>query len=129
MSLKATWFRDKLKKKAKRGFNGYPVATITYYGKDDKRASKVAVGIILDEGGNVSFLERWFNEEKDIRHDSLVSEGILEFIALHGAKSVVMLDRIFGCPHEEGLDYPYVEKCPKCSFWATRDRFTGEVIQ
>lgn len=56
MSLKATWFRDKLKKKGKQGFHGYPVATITYYGPDDKRASKVSVGIILDEGGDVAFL-------------------------------------------------------------------------
>ncbi len=46
MSFKATWFRDKLNKKAKRGFQGYPVATITYYGPDDRRASKVSVGII-----------------------------------------------------------------------------------
>jgi hypothetical protein len=49
VSLKATWHRDKLKKKAKQGFRGYPVATITYYGPDDKRASKVSVGIILEE--------------------------------------------------------------------------------
>jgi len=61
MSFKATWFRDKLNKKAKRGFQGYPVATITYYGPDDRQASKVSVGIVLDERGDVAFLERWFN--------------------------------------------------------------------
>lgn len=129
MSLKATWFRDKLKKKAKQGFLGYPVATVTYYGPDDKRASKVAVGIILDESGDVAFLERWFNEAKDIRLDPLVNEGIIRFFTQHGAKSVAMPDRILGCPHEEGTDYPDGEKCPRCSFWAIRDRFTGEVIQ
>ena len=48
MSLKATWFRDKLRKKAKRGFQGLPMATITYYGPNDQRASKVAVGVIRD---------------------------------------------------------------------------------
>ena len=129
MSLKATWFRDKLKKKAKQDFHGYPVATITYYGPDDKRASKVSVGIILDEGGDVAFLERWFNEAKDIRLDPLVNDGIIRFLTQRGAKSVVMPDRILGCPHEEGIDYPDGEKCQKCSFWAIRDRFTGEVIQ
>ncbi len=129
MSLKATWFRDKLKKKGEQGFHGYPVATITYYGPDDKRASKVSVGIILDEGGDVAFLERWFNEAKDIRLDPLVNEGIIRFLTQRGAKSVVMPDRILGCPHEEGIDYPDGEKCQKCSFWAIRDRFTGEVIQ
>ena len=30
MSFKATWFRDKLRKKAKQGFQGFPVATVTY---------------------------------------------------------------------------------------------------
>jgi hypothetical protein len=129
MSLKATWFRDKLNKKAKRGFQGYPVATITYYGPDDRQASKVSVGIVLDEGGDVAFLERWFNERQDIRKDPGVNEKIVRFLSKHGAKSVVIPDRILGCPHEEGKDYPEGEKCPKCSYWAIRDRFTGEIIQ
>jgi hypothetical protein len=129
MSLKATWFRDKLRKKAKRGFQGYPVATVTYYGPDDKHASKVSVGIILEEGGEVDALERWFNETSDIRLDAEINERIVRFLQQHGAKSVVAPDRILGCPHEEGTDYPDGEKCPKCSFWTTRDRFTGEVIQ
>jgi hypothetical protein len=129
MSFKRTWFRDKLKKKAKRGFQGYPVATITYYSPDDRQASKVAVGIILEEGGAVAFLERWSNEIQDIRLDPEANEEIVRFISKHGAKSVVMPDRILGCPHEEGKDYPEGEKCPKCSYWAIRDRFTGEIIQ
>ena len=129
MSFKRTWFRDRLKKKAKRGFQGYPVATITYYGPDDRQASKVAVGIILEEGGAVAFLERWSNETQDIRLDPEANEEIVRFISKHGAKSVVMPDRILGCPHEEGKDYPEGEKCPKCSYWAIRDRFTGEIIQ
>jgi hypothetical protein len=39
-----------LKKKARHGFRGYPAATIAYYGPDDKRASKAAVGIVNAEG-------------------------------------------------------------------------------
>jgi len=129
VSLKATWFRDKLRKKAKRGFQGYPVATVTYYGPDDKRASKVSVGILLEEGGEIAFLERWFNETNDIRFDPEVNEGVIRFLKQYDAKTVVSPDRILGCPHEEGIDYPDGAKCPKCSFWAIRDRFTGEVIQ
>jgi len=33
-------------KKAKKGFQGYPVATVAYYGPDNKTAIKVAVGIV-----------------------------------------------------------------------------------
>ena len=129
MSLKATWFRDRLRKKAKQGFQGYPVATVTYYGSDDTRASKVSIGIILVEGGEVATLVRWFNETSDIRMDAEVNEKIVNLLREHGVKSVVTPDRILGCPHEEGTDYPDGEKCPRCTFWANRDRFTGEIIQ
>lgn len=129
MSLKATWYRDRLKKKVKQGFQGFPLATVSYYGPDDKTASKVAVGILLVEDGEVAFLERWFSQGMDVRLDPAVNEAIVRFVQQHGVKSVVAVDRIFGCPHEEGTDYPEGEKCPSCSFWATRDRFTGEIIQ
>lgn len=39
-----------LREKSRRGFRGYPVATVAYYGPDASRASKVAVGVILAEG-------------------------------------------------------------------------------
>jgi hypothetical protein len=89
MSLKATWFRDRLKKKAKQGFRGYPVATVTYYGPNDSLASKVAVGIIQTEGADADPLERWFSEGKDIRLDPETNEAIVHFLEQNGAKSVV----------------------------------------
>jgi hypothetical protein len=53
---------------------------------------------------------------------------VLAFIADTGAKSVVMTDRIIGCPHEEGIDYEG-STCPHCPFWAGRDRWNGERLQ
>jgi hypothetical protein len=41
---------------------------------------------------------------------------------------VIITDRIIGCPHEEGDDYPEGEPCPMCDFWKNRDRWTGEII-
>jgi hypothetical protein len=32
---------------------------------------------------------------------------------------------IFGCPHEEGIDYPEVESCSQRPFLAGRNRATG----
>jgi len=95
-----------LKKKAGRGFRGYPVATVAFYGPNDKNASKVAVGILTKEDADPDILQRWFAEDRDVRADPAVAHEILEFIQRHGAKSVVMTDHIIGCPHEEGLDYP-----------------------
>ena len=129
MSLKATWYLDKFRKKTKKGFAGYPVATVAYYGPDNQRASKAAVGIILTEGGDAESLERWLSDTQDVRTDPEVLKEVLDFVSANSAKSVVVADGILGCPHEEGTDYPEGEKCPKCIFWANRDRFTGEFIQ
>ena len=120
--------RTTLQKRAQGGFRGYPIATIAYYGPDDKFASKVAVGIILQEDGDVAFLERWFAEDSDIRVDPSISRQIVEFINSHNVRSVVITDGIIGCPHEEGIDYPEGENCPQCPYWADRDRWTGEPI-
>jgi len=129
MSLKATWYLDKLRKKTKRGFTGFPVATVAYYGPDNQRASKVAVGIVLTAGGEVEVLERWFSDTQDVRTDPEILKEVLDFVSANSAKSVVVADAILGCPHEEGTDYPEGAKCPKCVFWANRDRFAGEIIQ
>lgn len=124
MSFKAQWYRDKLAKKRQKGFRGHPVATVAYYGPDDRHASKVAVGIIAAEDGDVVALERWTSESADVRFDGAVNEAVIRFIEEHGAKSVLGLDRIIGCPHEEGIDYPEGEPCPRCPFWANRDRWS-----
>ena len=126
MSLKAKWFRDKLRKKSQQGFQGYPLATVAYYGPDNTYASKVVSALIPDEGGDPAHLERWFSDQQDVRNDPAINEAIIHFVRLHGAKSVVSPDGILGCPHEEGIDYPEGQSCPQCPYWAGRDRFTGE---
>jgi hypothetical protein len=120
--------RATLQKRTRRGFRGYPIATIAYYGPNDKFASKVAVGIILQEDEKVAFLERWFSKDTDVRMDATIDREILDFISSHNAKSVAIADRIIGCPHEEGIDYPAGEDCPECPYWAGRDRWTGEPV-
>ena len=116
-----------LRKKADHSFSGYPVATVAYYGPDDKRATKVAVGIVAGDDQSPIAMERWFSDRADLRSDHEVNEKILRFIREQGAKSVVMADRIIGCPHEERNDYPEGEKCPLCPFWLNRDRWSGEI--
>jgi hypothetical protein len=116
-------------KKIRRRFRGYPVATVAFYGPDAERASKVVVAIVRDEGHEPDPLERWFSEDIDVRTDAAVGEEVMAFIKRHGVKSVVVTDGLFGCPHEEGIDYPEGKSCPKCPYWAGRDRFTREQIQ
>jgi len=98
--------RKRLSKRAKKGFRGWPVATVALYGPDDSTATKLTVGIMPAEDAEATYLRRWFSKEQtDIRDDIRVAEEVLAFITEAGAKSVVMTDRIIGCPHEEDIDY------------------------
>ena len=125
MHHKAVW---PLTKKANRGFHGYPIATVAFYGPDDRRASKMTVGIIPKEGAEPTELERWRLDLDDVRDDVGVMSAATRWIEERGPKSVIVTDRIIGCPHEEGIDYPTGETCPQCPFWANRDRWTGEPL-
>lgn len=119
--------KKSLGKKAKKGFRGFPVATIALYGPTDKKATKLVVGIVLREDAEPDIMRKWYSTD-DIRKDLDLYEEVLEFIKSNEVKSVVMVDRIIGCPHEEGIDYPEGESCPECPFWHGRDRFSGEYV-
>ena len=121
-------FAKAVRRKAKKGFRGYPVATVALYGPDDRCATKIAVGIVVDESDEVVELRRWQTQATDLRDDPEIEKELLQFLRDRGVQSVVISDRIIGCPHEEGIDYPEGEVCPECPFWAHRDRWTGEVI-
>ena len=109
---------------------GFPVGTIAYYGVDDKFASKVVVGIVLSEKHNdVAFIEKWFGTNTDVRFDPEIKASIVNFLEQHNVHRVGMVEKIIGCPHEEGIDYPENEKCPHCPFWANRDRWTDAIIR
>ena len=117
----------RLRKKARKGMRGWPVATIAFYGPNLSQATKVAVGIVPFENEDVTAMRDWKVDHGDVRADSGIAQEILEFIEKQGALSVVMTDGIIGCPHQEGIDYEG-EWCPVCDFWHGRDRFTGQRV-
>ena len=73
--------RKRLTKKAKKGFRGFPVATVAFYGPDNRRASKLAVGIVLAENEEAVELKRWFAEPGDVRELPHVREHRLYLLA------------------------------------------------
>lgn len=102
-------------KRKRRPPRQFPVATIAFYGPDDKMPTKIAVGIIDREGEELTALQRWVGP--NVANAPQVLAEIMAFIQEHKAKSVVMTDGVIGCPHEEGIDYPLGEDCPFCPFW------------
>jgi hypothetical protein len=115
----------RLRKKARKGMRGWPVATIAFYGPNLSQATKVAVGIVPFENAEVAEMRNWTVDHGDIRSDTGVAREILELMEEHGVLSVAMTDGIIGCPHQQGIDYEG-EWCPVCEFWRGRDRFTGQ---
>jgi hypothetical protein len=97
----------------------YPMGTVAYYGPDDKTTTKIAAGVILRENGEPT-LRRWTGE--GVRTDAKVAEEIKRYFAEHGVKTIVSVDEIIGCPHEEGIDFAMGADCPMCPFWAGKQR-------
>jgi len=93
-------FLKRLRKKARKGVRGWPIATIAFYGPDLSRATKVAVGIVPSEDAEVAELRDWKVDRGDIRADPAIAKEILDFIETHGTVSVAMTDQIIGCPHQ-----------------------------
>ena len=116
--------RGRVKRKSGQGGRTarFPAATLAYYGPDDQFATKVVVGIVAEKEADVEPLKSWSSTGADVRSDPVIGEQIAAFLEAHGVRSVLATDRLIGCPHEEGVDYPEGAKCPLCPFWATRDR-------
>ncbi len=117
-----------LNKKLRKGFSGYPMGTIIFYGPNNQRATKVSVCIIMDDSAEPEIMQKWYSQV-EVRSDERTMTEVIAFIKKHEARSVVMSDGILGCPHEEGIDYPNGECCSQCPYWKNRDRLTGELFQ
>jgi len=104
----------------------YPAATMAVYGPDDRRATKMVVAIVGSAKAEPGPMRKWVSWLTDVRADKKVAQELKEFLKEHRVKRDIAVERIIGCPHEEGLDYPEGMKCPLCPFWSNRNRFTHE---
>lgn len=99
------------------------------YGPDNTRATKLVVAIFKTPASRTADeLHRWYITEGDVRKDPGIAADVAAFAKQLGVKDTTAYDRIVGCPHEEGVDYPMGRTCPLCPFWANLDRFTHEPI-
>ncbi|MCE9606764.1 MAG: SEC-C domain-containing protein [Planctomycetia bacterium] len=93
----------------------YPLATVAYYGPDDRVTTKIVVGVFPRVGAE-AILERWVGT--NVTNNPKVKRQIKDFLDKRHVKNVVTSDGNLGCPHEEGQDFPQGEDCPFCPFWA-----------
>src|SRR5712691_3293213 len=62
-------FLKRLRKKARKGLRGWPIATIAFYGPNLSQATKVTVGIVPSENAEVEELRDWKVDDGEIRAD------------------------------------------------------------
>ena len=106
------------------------MGTIAAYGPNSTLATKLVVSVIDRPGRrDPSAMRTWTMQAADVRHDPTIAAEVARFLRQHGAKESVTSDRIIGCPHEEGVDYPMGRTCPRCPFWTGIDRFTHEPLK
>ena len=60
-------FLKRLRKKARKGLRGWPIATIAFYGPNLSQATKVAVAIVPSENAEPQQLRDWKLAHGDIR--------------------------------------------------------------
>lgn len=122
--MKGKWYTSNpIGKKARRPSSGFPVVTVVYYGPDRSRATKAVAAFLATETADVSDIQRFFSETLDARISPEVTAGVMKFINDHKPRSVIATPKLLGCPHEEGIDYPDGSKCPRCPYWADKDRW------
>lgn len=107
-----------LERRARKGFQGYPLGIIAFYGYNDKSASKAAIGIVKEAGGSPEHIRKWVCETGDLRKDVSSIKELFRYIEAHHVQSVALTPGIYYCPHDPGIDFPEGGTCPHCPFWS-----------
>jgi hypothetical protein len=66
-------FLSRLRKKARKGLRGWPIATVAFYGPNLSQATKVTVGIVPSENAEVEELRDWKVDDGEIRADPRIA--------------------------------------------------------
>jgi hypothetical protein len=78
--------KKRIAKKAKMGFQGYPVISITYSPEGTEVAEEVIVTFVAEEG--VAPMVERFRSKTDAREDEAIQSAIVKMIERAGANNV-----------------------------------------
>ncbi|NVK55329.1 MAG: hypothetical protein HWE26_06925 [Alteromonadaceae bacterium] len=78
--------KKRIAKQVAKGFNGYPLIAIEYFGGGPGLATKVVIQFILEEGSEPQAQQ--FTSEKDVRNDEAIQTVLLKIIERADANSV-----------------------------------------
>lgn len=84
--------QKRISKRVKRGFHGYPMISIAYFGPSESLATKVEVGFIEQE--NAEPMLETFSSETDIRKNETVQTTIIKIIDRVDAQTVTLDEKV-----------------------------------
>ena len=84
--------RKRIAKQVKRGFHGYPLVSIEYFGKTPELATEVVISFVEEEGADPQ--KQTVVSSGDAREDETIQSTLLKIIERVGAKTVTEIDGI-----------------------------------
>jgi len=77
----------RIAKRVKKGFQGYPQISLTYFGQSASYATEVVIGFTSEEDAVVQ--EQKFASKGDVRQDETIQTTLLKIIERADAKTVI----------------------------------------
>ncbi|QSP94829.1 hypothetical protein LPB19_16930 [Marinobacter salinisoli] len=84
--------KKRIAKQVKKGFHGYPLVSLEYFGKTPDLATEVVISFTEEEGAEPQ--KQTFVSGADAREDETIQSALLKIIERADAKTVTEIDGI-----------------------------------
>jgi hypothetical protein len=84
--------RKRIAKQVKKGFHGYPLVSLEYFGETPDSATEVVISFTEEEGADPQ--KQTFVSGGDAREDETIQSTLLKIIERADAKTVTEIDGI-----------------------------------
>ncbi|WP_417517329.1 hypothetical protein [Marinobacter sp.] len=82
--------KKRIAKQVKKGFHGYPLVSLEYFGKEPGSATEVVISFTEEEGADPQ--KQTFVSGGDAREDETIQSTLLKIIERADAKTVIEID-------------------------------------
>ncbi|WP_339801976.1 hypothetical protein [uncultured Marinobacter sp.] len=84
--------KKRIAKQVNKGFHGYPLITLEYFGKTPETATDLVISFTLDE--NAEPQKQRFVSESDVREDEMIQSTLVRIIERAEAKTVAQVEGV-----------------------------------
>lgn len=84
--------KKRIAKQVKKGFHGYPLISLAYFGKTPDLASEVVISFVAEE--NAEPQKQTFVSGNDAREDEAIQSALVKIIERADAKTVAEQDGV-----------------------------------